>query len=294
MDVIALVYIIGIATAWQERSSAAFQKIQTWILLPLFILLVIATTLVCSLFSVFTVMDADFCTGTASTLGSPDSSVAAILDARLYPTDPAHAAISHFTLGCKGDDGLSDMHLLSAKIDSASIARGDFLQQVTNHDAIAFSEALGISPEELSTVLGKISSLDESLATLNAKTSNTTAILDCPSMNAAYSDITYNGVCDAGAQALTWIFSCLGAVAISGMSIITLRSSWRDVEDFVDPSDADHKAALPYDDDENYGEEGVKVIEEMVSASYEDDDPIYDAEYTGAASYHEDGGGCYR
>ena len=213
MDVIALVYIIGIATAWQERSSAAFQKIQTWILLPLFILLVIATTLVCSLFSVFTVMDADFCTGTASTLGSPDSSVAAILDARLCPTDPAHAAISHFTLGCKGDDGLSDMHLLSSKIDSASIARGDFFQQVTHHDAIAFSEALGISPEELSTVLGKILSLDESLATLDAKTSNTTAILDCPSMNAAYSDITYNGVCDAGAQALTWIFSCLGAVA---------------------------------------------------------------------------------
>ena len=113
-------------------------------------------------------------------------------------------------------------------------------------------------------------------------------------MNAAYSDITYNGVCDAGAQALTWIFSCLGAVAISGMSIITLRSSWRDVQDFVDPSDADHKAALPYDDDEDYGEEGVEVIEEMVSASYEDDDPIYDAEYTGAASYHEDGGGYHR
>ena len=294
MDVIALVYIIGIATAWQERSSAAFQKIQTWILLPLFVLLVIATTLVCSLFSVFTVMDADFCTGTASTLGSPDSSVAAILDARLYETDPAHAAISHFTQGCKGDDGLSDMHLLSSKIDSASVARKDFLQEVNSHDANAFSEALGISPEELSTILGEISSLDESLANLDAKTSNTTAVLDCPSMNVAYSDIAYSGVCDAGAQALTWIFSCLGAVAISGMSIITLRSSWRDVQDFVDPSDVDHKGALPYGDGDDYGEEGVDVIEEMASLSYEDDDPIYEADYTGAAPYHEDGEPYYR
>ena len=295
MDAIALVYIVGIATAWRERSTAAFQKIQTWVLLPLFVLLVITTTLVCSLFSVFTVMDADFCTGAAGSLGTPDSTVAAILDARLYPTDPAHAAISHFTQGCKGDDGLGDMHLLSSKIASASTARSDFLQQVTNHDANALSEALGISAEELSTVLGKISSLDDSLASLDAKTTNTTAVLDCPSMNAAYSDITYNGVCDAGARALAWIFSCLGAVAISGMSIITLRSSWRDVQDFVDPSDADQKGALPYDDDdddEDYGDEGVEVIEEMVS--YEDEDPMYDADYTGAASYHEGGEAYYR
>ena len=47
-------------------------------------------------------------------------------------------------------------------------------------------------------------------------------------------------------------------------------------------------------DDEDYGEEGVDVIEEMASLSYEDDDPIYDADYTGAAPYHEDGEPYYR
>jgi len=282
MDVIALIYIIGIVAAWRERSDAALQKVQTWVLLPLFILLVIATTLVCSLFSIFTVMNADFCTGTANAVGTPDASVAAILDAGASPTDPAYVAVSHFTQGCTGDDPLNDMNLLSTKIDSASTARQDFLKQVKDYDVIAFSEALGISAEQLGTVLGKVLSLDESLANLDAKTSNATEVLYCPSMNAAYSDVTYNGVCDAGARALTWIFICLGAVVVSGMSVITLRVSWRDVQDFIDPCDDHDKGVFPYDD-EVY-DEGVEVLEEMVSY---DEDQMYDADYTGAASYHD-------
>jgi len=282
MDVIALIYIIGIVAAWRERSDAALKKVQTWVLLPLFILLVIATTLVCSLFSIFTVMNADFCTGTANAVGTPDASVAAILDAGASPTDPAYVAVSHFTQGCTGDDPLNDMNLLSTKIDSASTARQDFLKQVKDYDVIAFSEALGISAEQLGTVLGKVLSLDESLANLDAKTSNATEVLYCPSMNAAYSDVTYNGVCDAGARALTWIFICLGAVVVSGMSVITLRVSWRDVQDFIDPCDDHDKGVFPYDD-EVY-DEGVEVLEEMVSY---DEDQMYDADYTGAASYHD-------
>ena len=162
--------------------------------------------------------------------------------------------------------------------------------------ASAFSEALGISVEELGTVLGKISSFDESLSTLDAETANATEALDCRLLNGAYTDVTYNGVCDTGARALTWIFTCLGAIAISGMSIITLRIGWRDVIDFVDPTEAQEKGVIPYDadmDEEDYDEAGVEVIEEEMMASYDDEDLIYDADYTGAASYTE-GGGYYQ
>jgi len=46
-------------------------------------------------------------------------------------------------------------------------------------------------------------------------------------------------------------------------------------------------------DEEDYDEAVVDVIEEEMMASYDDEDLIYDADYTGAASYTE-GGGYYR
>ena len=297
LDAIALIYLIGIATAARERSSKAFQRVQTWALLPLFILLIVATTVVCSFFSIVTVMNADFCTGTGSgsaagmssaigsSIGSPDDSIAAILDATMYPTDPAYAAVAHFTQGCREQGGaaaanpLGDMHLLTTKIEAATAAQGDFIRQVMAHDATALSDALGIgSPDLLLTVLGKLSDLDESLAALVSQTANATEALDCPSLNGAYADVAYSGVCDAGSRALTWMLACLGAVVISGLAIVTLRSSWRDVIDYVDPTEAQPKGIGRggYDDDNSIYDQGVEVLEEEFRASYDDDDDIYD------------------
>ena len=292
MDAIVVIYLIGIVTAARERSGPAFQRIQTWVLLPLFVLLIIATTTVCSLFSVVTVMNADFCTGSASIIGnsigtgigSPDDSVAAILEATLYPTDPAYAAVSYFTQGCRDTtvDPFGDMHLLTTKINVASTAQNDFIRQVTAHDDAALADALGIGASELDAVLAKILDLDDSLSTLVSDTSNATAALDCPSLNGAYADVTYSGVCDAGSRALTWMLACLAAVVLSGLSIVTLRSSWRDVIDFVDPAEAAQhkgigKARDPYYDNNSIYAEGVDVVEEELRASYDDEeDGMYD------------------
>ena len=295
LDAIALIYLIGIATAARERSSKAFQRVQTWALLPLFILLIVATTVVCSFFSIVTVMNADFCTGSGSgprvsaiagtSVGSPDDSVAAILDATLYPTDPAYTAVAHFTQGCRQQGGmggaadpLGDMHLLTTKIDAATAAQGDFIRQVMAHDATALGDALGIGPPDLLTVLGKISDLDESLSALVSQTANATEALDCPALNGAYADVAYSGVCGAGSRALAWMLACLGAVVLSGLAIVTLRSSWRDVVDYVDPAEAQLKGVGRggYDDDNSIYDEGVEVLEEEFRASCDDDDDIYD------------------
>ena len=295
LDAVALVYLIGIVAAARERSSKAFQRVQTWALLPLFVLLIVATTVVCSFFSIVTVMNADFCTGSGSgprvsaiagtSVGSPDDSVAAILDATLYPTDPAYTAVAHFTQGCRQQGGmggaadpLGDMHLLTTKIDAATAAQGDFIRQVMAHDATALGDALGIGPPDLLTVLGKISDLDESLSALVSQTANATEALDCPALNGAYADVAYSGVCGAGSRALAWMLACLGAVVLSGLAIVTLRSSWRDVVDYVDPAEAQLKGVGRggYDDDNSIYDEGVEVLEEEFRASCDDDDDIYD------------------
>ena len=39
------------------------------------------------------------------------------------------------------------------------------------------------------------------------------------------------------AFALTWCFGCLSTVVVGGMAAVTLRASWRDVLDFVEPGD---------------------------------------------------------
>ena len=48
---------------------------------------------------------------------------------------------------------------------------------------------------------------------------------------------TDGGMCTDLAFALTWCFGCLAAVAVGGMAVVTLRASWRDVLDFVEPGD---------------------------------------------------------
>jgi len=271
MNTIALVFIIGTKLAWRERSSAKFQYIQSWILLPFFIILVVASVIFCSLFSIVDVVVADFCSGPGDTIGSPDDSVLAILETKAYPTDPAYTSIAHITEGCQGEDALEPLHLLQANFDAISSANGEFQKQFGVYDPADISDAIGITVDEYTSVLGTAADMNSSLASLEASTGEIDDALDCSELNREYTDVAHDRICTAGARAITWTFACLGVVAISGMSIITLRASWRDIVDFVEPTELDKQQHDEYDN-ASQGSPHHEVVEEMVY----DDEPIYD------------------
>mmetsp|Transcript_36722 Transcript_36722/g.53955 ORF Transcript_36722/g.53955 Transcript_36722/m.53955 type:complete len:563 (-) Transcript_36722:9-1697(-) len=226
---LSTMFIIGTILAWMELSPAKFRFMQSFVLVPVFYLMILVSFVFSSSISVVAVVNADACSG-GEPPGSPEGTIMEFFDkSEMNKQKILRSALLYYIEGCVLDDPflfISEYrdHMTGALSQLESLIRS--------------IEYMG-NPEELSELCGKditptIDSLGIVVTTLRdlidvAK--ETIDLLSCENvLYPLYRRTFHEAGCTHSITGLSWILSSLVVITICGMTMITLRASWLHID----------------------------------------------------------------
>lgn len=217
-----------------------FQNFLTWLVLPLFIVFVVFSWCVLGVAGLGIVMNADACSGGAA--GSPDGTVMEILQ-ESNQTGLVTDAVTSWVDGCRSGHPFPTVTHFISNLDEATAAAQSFTSSIQNCDE---SDASYVRPyfQRLKTNMDTISDDVRSLH----------GLLGCETLTPLYTHTTHDTLCARLPHAVFWLW--LGATIVSflGMTAITLRASWLDVE-----TENDRVSAADIDDADGSGVGSILV-----------------------------------
>lgn len=264
VGIFAFIFSFGTSLVWKDKSSTCFQKLQSWILLPLFLLMIILFVIVGLVIYPSGIVNSDFCLGAdglhitdnntssgvddfvnrnTTTLGvnnmntslrllndstsnpSPEASIMAILRAtNIYNID--YSIIQYYIEGCRNKDPFADIRIYEQNLTNTRNQLTNFTNLLTNRNLLPQLEVS--CQRNYTSVLTMLRNFTDVIDILRNFTGSALDLVNCQHVNKIYVSFVHDTTCRDVPTGITWMFATFIIISVCGVVMITLRSAWGD------------------------------------------------------------------
>lgn len=225
---------MGVGLAMLGLDIKLYQKSLTNVFIPLFVISIIATYVLCCAMLPFSAATADACSGGGVHRGGPDDSVLTIYRNFMGNDTKFVKFLGYYTQQCKEeydpfgflDIYLSDLKTAMSSTDTAASAisgNQDFLEAQCDKD---FDEVLGL-----------VNDMSDNLHVLQEQVDKSLELVKCENINKLYIQTIHETGCTYSVDAMAWIFASTLIISVCGLIMIMLRSACYPVE-YLDLGDS--------------------------------------------------------
>lgn len=222
--ILTILMMIGVLLSFYERQNECYEFTLSWILLPMFLFWIVASCIFCGLMAISATVNADFCGGTEST---PDNTIFQALRSKGLNQSSTEFQIARYYLNqCTREaevDPFLFLRVHQAEINNAQAVMDKLSESLEKMDVVDLSFNCGRDFEPLSSSLDTMSAI---LDRLDQAGKDGLKLLSCERLVPIYTDVVYDGTCTSSVTGLTWILSSLLIISVTGLVMITLRSSY--------------------------------------------------------------------
>eukprot|EP00956_Cyclotella_meneghiniana_P014674 scaffold22098_cov76-Cyclotella_meneghiniana.AAC.1 len=216
--------MMGVGLVMLDLDIKCYQRTLTYVLMPLFFLVVVATYVVCALILPASAALADTCIGGGEVHGGPDDTVLTIYR-NLRGDDNSIVFLlgAYYTQQCNPiyypfGEISQYLDLLDGAIDSTNTVI-DTIQG--NLDLL-----LDQCGRSYDSVVRLVKDMNISLRTLRSSADQTLSLVQCKNINQLYVNTIHEATCTYSVEALAWIFGSSLVISICGLIIVMLRSAY--------------------------------------------------------------------
>mmetsp|Transcript_7519 Transcript_7519/g.17226 ORF Transcript_7519/g.17226 Transcript_7519/m.17226 type:complete len:524 (-) Transcript_7519:455-2026(-) len=222
--------VVAVMMAMFDATLEPYERAVVWLIMPLFMVIIVLTIFACAATSWAAVINADFCSGGADK--TPDATVREILDAQNFEqTDIVYESVVYYTSQCNTKDPFAFVDEYQVQIDAAQKTVGAI---ITSLEAVTVARLSLLCGKDFGPFLSSIRLMQTNLVTLGENAASAQNLLSCERILPIYTNAIYDGVCGASISGLTWTFSSLLVLSTMGVIMIMLRSSYLEVDYYVD------------------------------------------------------------
>jgi len=258
---------VGVLLVMLNINIKVYQKALTYFFMPLFVITIIVSCIVCCAILPISASSADACSGGGNLLGGPDDTILTIWrNIRGSDNSTVSQFVSYYTQRCNPDS--YPFGFLSTYLDDLNNAvesTGNAAEVIRDNQAL-LSERCG---REFTSVPKIVDDMDSNLNFLQKQVDASLDLINCESINKLYVDILHQAGCTDSMNAFVWIFASTLVISVCGLIMIMLRASYYPVEYLKIPSD---------DEDDIIKQGSTKSLEDLESTmSPDSSNPISQA-----------------
>jgi len=216
--------MMGVALIMLGLDIKCYQHTLTYVLMPLFCLVVVACYVVCALIVPVSAAMADACIGGGEVHGGPDDTVLTVYR-NLRGNDSSFLFLigAYYTQRCNPiyypfGEVSNYLSLLDEAINSTNTVV-DTIQG--NLDLL-----LDQCGRSYDSVVLLIQDMNNNLRTLQNSADQTLNLVQCRNINSLYVNTVHEATCTYSVEALAWIFASSLVISICGLIIIMLRAAY--------------------------------------------------------------------
>jgi hypothetical protein len=216
--------MMGVGLVMLDLDIKCYQRTLTYVFMPLFFLVVVASYVVCALILPVSAVMADTCTGGGEAYGGPDDTVLTVYR-NLRGNDNSIIFLlgAYYTQRCNSiyypfGEVSSYLDLLDEAIDSTNTVV-DTIQG--NLDLL-----LDQCGRSYDSVVSLIKDMNISMRTLRRSADQTLSLVQCKNINELYVNTVHEATCTYSVEALAWIFGSSLVISVCGLIIVMLRAAY--------------------------------------------------------------------
>jgi len=243
----------GVILAWKEKSSIRLQKVLSYVVLPLLILVATASWIVMILFSLGSMGGSDICLS-SSLVGSPDQTIQEIVSVIGNETKGSlYEFASTYVNDCYASDPATEIH--SIKLETQDHI-DNIWRQISKIDAVGRATAIEKcgNTDEFPEMISGARTLAMILTDIRRSLSNLENSVGCKSIHPIYIEGAHDLICTQTLSASGYGFLTFLIMWICIMAMISMRASWLSnmEEDKVYHDETDVAENMIVDEHEEY------------------------------------------
>ena len=233
--ILSFFLVSGVGFAMLNINIKLYQKTLTYFVMPLFVITIIVSCIVCCAILPISASSADACSGGGEILGGIDDTILTMWrNIRGSDNSTVSQFVSYYTQRCEPDSYPFDF--LSTYLDDLNNAvesTGNAAEVIRDNHAL-LSERCG---REFTSVPEIVDDMDSNLNFLQQQVDASLDLIKCESINTFYVNILHEAGCTDSMDAFVWIFASTFVISVCGLIMIMLRASYYPVEYLKIPSD---------------------------------------------------------
>lgn len=217
--IVSFLLSMGGYMAWFGPKFRTYFVLQTWILLPLYFVVLVLTVVVAAALSAVLTVNSDICSP------NPESFIQGIMETLNLDEYPQQIADFYIINGCRGEfEGLNVVGSLVDDLKDGNQVVID-LKLILDDSQKEFETMCDGDEGSLDGFKSSLSSVSNALSLLIFAAEDARNLLECKPINSMYEDFFHEGVCTSLPDTLYWMFVTMMLVVTFGMLILTLRSA---------------------------------------------------------------------
>lgn len=264
--VLSFFLAVGVLLVMLNINIKLYQKALTYFVMPLFVITIIISCIVCCSILPISASSADACSGGGEILGGPDDTILTMWrNIRGSDNSTVSQFVSYYTQRCNPDS--YPFGFLSTYLDDLNNAvesTGNAAEVIRDNQAL-LSDRCG---REFTSVPKIVDDMDSNLNFLQQQVDASLDLINCESINKLYVNILHQAGCTDSMDAFVWIFASTLVISVCGLIMIMLRASYYPVE-YLKMSSDDELISIK--------QGSTKSLEDLESTMSPDSKPISSA-----------------
>ena len=225
---------VGVGLVMLDIDIQKYQQALTYFFMPLFVITIIASYVVCCAILPISASSADACSGGGKVYGGVDDTVLTIYrNLRGDDDSIIFQFLAFYTQQCNPEYypfGFLDTYLND--LNNALESTGNAATAIGQNQALLSNQC----GREFGSVLEIVESMDSNLKLLQKQVDASLDLVKCENINKLYVNTVHEAGCTYSVDALAWIFASALVISVCGLIMIMLRASYYPVE-YLDMSD---------------------------------------------------------
>jgi hypothetical protein len=226
-SIFAFLYLVGVALVWLDRNVTWYICILSWVVLPLFTILIIICFLCSGAIAIGASANADFCSG--GTDNTPGGTITEIMALNGFSTeDIVFQVVEYYIQQCVTTNPLGIILDYEVELEQVNATVTELQRAIQK---VTLDRLAAVCGEGIRTTASLVQELATRLARLVAASLGVVNSLACERIVPLYTTTFYSGTCNYSVQGVTWTFASFLVIAVFGMLMITFRTAYMPVED---------------------------------------------------------------
>mmetsp|Transcript_20264 Transcript_20264/g.25057 ORF Transcript_20264/g.25057 Transcript_20264/m.25057 type:complete len:606 (+) Transcript_20264:286-2103(+) len=219
--IVTVVLMGGVISAWVKGMSAPFRCVQSYLILPVFLLLTLVSVVLSVVFVSSSIAFSDLC------VGGPDGRVQSFMQMFKDRIDPmAFSFLNYYVSGCTQEPVLDHFSYVPLLIN-ATETTSNFVDSMDQETVDLLTLLCGA---ETPLIVAVANLLKTSLNSVERAVQTTVDVVQCSNGNGIYTDVAYNAICYDGISGMYGIYFSQLVIVVFSLIMVTTRVSWQDVE----------------------------------------------------------------
>lgn len=254
--IVPLIMLVLMGMVAVGHGGPTLNTVTSCVMLPILTLLTAFLVILTLSFSIGGIVNGDFCKGGQDK--TPEETLTQIMIARrIEPTRLQYQMAEYMIYGCDitTPNPLEEFTNFEERIEVVSNQLKDFDETIQEIGIQEIASRLDKNMDDFQGILGSLLERSKAMGALLLKVLDGLA---CLKIYAIYNKVVNDATCDKSLKGLTWAFSSLLIMSLSGMMMLTFRSVLYPVEEEEEPAaDFEIKEVKPVVNDNEIDGEGA-------------------------------------